>query len=70
MLLGDHGVLITVVFNKGKTGSHNMFQEHRKAVRAVASRGGEGDKAGHKGRNQIMKGFIYHAKESGLYLVG
>ena len=28
------------------------------------------DKADHEGRNQIMKGFIYHAKESGLYLAG
>lgn len=51
MLLGCHGVLITVVCNKGKTGSHGMFREHRKTVRALALRGGEGDKASHKGRN-------------------
>lgn len=28
------------------------------------------DKAGHECQNQITKGFMYHAKESGLYPVG
>lgn len=46
-----------------------MFWEQRNAL-FLASQGVEGDKDDHEGRNQIMKAFIYHAKESGLYLVG
>lgn len=71
MLLGGHRVLlITVVLNKGKTRSHGTFRECREAVAALASWGGERDKAGHRGRNQIPKGGMHHAEESGFYLMG